>query len=218
MSIENNFFATDSCEWSNANYSECLCPLPQCPVSHFRFLSACRDDLDWKLHDSRIVPPPWSRLTFLPRLAVTWMLVWHPLTIRPTLNQGSSYFPAAVTLLVLYSPAQSVLRLHWDFRDGVWIVYGLLDCVSFVQIDKLFDCWSHVSNLPFTYINIWQLLTGVSMWPPSKKGGEGGCYKVVSTDNMNKNCKGDNLGVFFVILTAASWLVDRIAVYPLTSG
>ena len=77
MSIENNFFATDSCEWSNANYSECLCPLPQCPVSHFRFLSACRDDLDWKLHDSRIVPPPWSRLTFLPRLAVTWMLVWH---------------------------------------------------------------------------------------------------------------------------------------------
>ena len=77
MSIENNFFATDSCEWSNANYSECLCPLPQCPVSHFRFLSACRDDLDWKLHDSRIVPPPWSRLTFLPRLAVTWTLVWH---------------------------------------------------------------------------------------------------------------------------------------------
>ena len=77
MSIENNFFATDSCEWSNANYSECLSPLPQCPVSHFRFLSACRDDLDWKLHDSRIVPPPWSRLTFLPRLAVTWMLVWH---------------------------------------------------------------------------------------------------------------------------------------------
>ena len=139
-------------------------------------------------------------------------------TIRPMLNQGSSYFPAAVTLLVLYSPAQSVLRLHWDFRDGVWIVYGLLDCVSFVQIDKLFDCWSHVSNLPFTYIKIWQLLAGVSMWPPSKKGGEGGCYKVVSTDNMNKNCKGDNLGVFFVILTAASWLVDRIAVYPLTSG
>ena len=100
MSIENNFFATDSCEWSNANYSECLCPLPQCPVSHFRFLSACRDDLDWwevvhstlfglpldlynytnyiwKLHDSRIVPPPWLRLTFLPRLAVTWTLVWH---------------------------------------------------------------------------------------------------------------------------------------------
>ena len=37
-----------------------------------------------------------------------------------------------------------------------------------------------------------------------KKGGEGGCYKVVSTDNMNKNCKGDDLGVFFVILTAAS--------------
>ena len=89
-------------------------------------------------------------------------------TIRPTLNQGSSYFPAAVTLLVLYSPAQSVLRLHWDFRDGVWIVYGLLDCVSFVQIDKLFDCWSHVSNLPFTYIKIWQLLTGVLMWPQTK--------------------------------------------------
>ena len=58
-------------------------------------------------------------------------------TIRPTLNQGSSYFPAAVTLLVLYSPAQSVLRLHWDFRDGVWIVYGLLDCVVFVQNDKI---------------------------------------------------------------------------------
>ena len=77
MSIENNFLATDSCEWSNANYSECLCPLPQCPVSHFRFLSACRDDFDWKLHDSRIVPPPWSCLTFLPRLAVTWTLVWH---------------------------------------------------------------------------------------------------------------------------------------------
>ena len=37
-----------------------------------------------------------------------------------------------------------------------------------------------------------------------QKRGGGGCYKVVSTDNMNKNCKGDNLGVFFVILTAAS--------------
>ena len=36
-----------------------------------------------------------------------------------------------------------------------------------------------------------------------QKGG-GVCYKMVSTDNMNKNCKGDNLGVFFVILTAAS--------------
>ena len=41
---------------------------------------------------------------------------------------------------------------------------------------------------------------------------------MVSADNMNKNCKGDNLGVFFVILAAASWLVDWIAVYPLTSG
>ena len=37
-----------------------------------------------------------------------------------------------------------------------------------------------------------------------QKGGEGGCYKMVSADNMNKNCKGDDLGVFFAILTAAS--------------
>ena len=36
-----------------------------------------------------------------------------------------------------------------------------------------------------------------------QKGG-GDWYKMVSTDNMNKNCKGDDLGVFFVILTAAS--------------
>ena len=32
-------------------------------------------------------------------------------TIRPTLNQDSSYFPEAVTLLVLYSTARCVLRL-----------------------------------------------------------------------------------------------------------
>ena len=47
MSRENNFFACDSCEWSNTNYDECLCPLPWCPVSHFLFLSAVRDDLNW---------------------------------------------------------------------------------------------------------------------------------------------------------------------------
>ena len=47
MSRENNFFACDSCEWSNTNYNECLCPLPWCPVSHFLFLSAVWDDLDW---------------------------------------------------------------------------------------------------------------------------------------------------------------------------
>ena len=58
------------------------------------------------------------------------------------------------------------------------------------KMNKLCDCWSHLSNLTFTYVQMLQLLTG--------------CYKMVSTDNMNKNCKGDDLGVFFVILTAAS--------------
>ena len=117
MSIENNFFATDSCEWSNANYSECLCPLPQCPVSHFRFLSACRDDLDWKLHDSRIVPPPWGWLS----LECLFNIFRVSSTIRPTLNHGSSYFPAAVTLLVLYSLAQLCSdwnRIRWLWRDS----------------------------------------------------------------------------------------------------
>ena len=47
MSRENNFFVCDSCEWSNTNYNECLCPLPWCPVCHFLFLSADWDDLDW---------------------------------------------------------------------------------------------------------------------------------------------------------------------------
>ena len=116
MSIENNFFATDSCEWSNANYSECLCPLPQCPVSHFRFLSACRDDLYWKLHDSRIVPcRGWLSLERL------FDIFRVSSTIRPTLNQGSSYFPAAVTLLVLYSPAllcSNCNRIRWLWRDS----------------------------------------------------------------------------------------------------
>ena len=57
-------------------------------------------------------------------------------------------------------------------------------------MNKLCDCWSHLSNLTFTYIQMLQMLTG--------------CYKMVSTDNMKKNCKGDDFGVFFVIVTVAS--------------
>ena len=205
MSIENNFFATDSCEWSNANYSECLCPLPQCPVSHFRFLSACRDDLDWKLHDSRIVPPPWSRLTFLPRLAVTWMLVWHPLS-RPFDPRWIRVHPTSpqLSLFLFYILRHKVCS---DCTGISGMVCGLcMDCwIAFVlfKMNKLCDCWSHLSNLTFTYVQMLQLLIG--------------CPKMVSTDNTNKSCKGDEFGVFFVIVTATSWLADQIAVYPLTS-
>ena len=42
-------------------------------------------------------------------------------TIRPTLNHGSSYFPAAVTLLVLYSLAQLCSdwnRIRWLWRNS----------------------------------------------------------------------------------------------------
>ena len=68
--------------------------------------------------------------------------------------------------------------------DCVWIV------VSRFFRSKLCDCWSHLSNLTFTYVQMLQLLIG--------------CPKMVSTDNTNKNCKGDEFGVFFVIVTAAS--------------
>ena len=132
MSRENNFFACDSCEWSNTNYNECLCPLPWCPVSHFLFLSAVRDDLNWwevvSVHPFGVVLWLYNRtscmiLLLLLRLDRVWLscrgwLSFECLfnifclssTIRPTLNQGSSYFPAAVTLLVLYSLARRVLR------------------------------------------------------------------------------------------------------------
>ena len=65
-----------------------------------------------------------------------------------------------------------------------WIAFFLF------KMNKLCDCWSHLSNLTFTYVQMLQLLTG--------------CYKMVSTDIMNKSCKGDEFGVFFVIVTATS--------------
>ena len=71
--------------------------------------------------------------------------------------------------------------------DCVWIV-GLR--FFLFKMNKLCDCWSHLSNLTFTYVQMLQLLIG--------------CPKMVSTDNTNKNCKGDEFGVFFVIVTAAS--------------
>ena len=133
MSRENNFFACDSCEWSNTNYNECLCPLPWCPVSHFMFLSAVRDDLNWwevvSVHPFGVVLWLYNRtscmiLLLLLRLERVWLscrgwLSFECLfnvfrlssTIRPTLNQDSSCFPEAVTLLVLYSTARCVLRL-----------------------------------------------------------------------------------------------------------
>ena len=184
MSIENNFFATDSCEWSNANYSECLCPLPQCPVSHFRFLSACRDDLDWKLHDSCIVPPPWSRLTFLPRLAVTWTLVWHlscfldhsthaesGFILLPCGCHSSFLWPkmcSDCSWISCQCTANAVwyVVFGWAFK-GTRLTYEW-QCLGLVLDWHLFGTWSARIDLDATQIVMickFVFLGGLESWP-----------------------------------------------------
>ena len=133
MSRENNFFACDSCEWSNTNYNECLCPLPWCPVSHFLFLSAVRDDLNW-----------WEVFSVHPFGLVLWLYngtscmilllflhldrVWlAEVGCHLTACLTSFVFPrpfdprwirvhlTSLRLSLFFSLAQNVLRLQLDF-------------------------------------------------------------------------------------------------------
>ena len=65
---------------------------------------------------------------------------------------GAYLSGSLIVLFYILRPNCAPIAL--GFQEGLWIVYGLLDCVFSFKINKLFDCWSHVRNLPFTYIKI----------------------------------------------------------------
>ena len=110
MNRENNFFACDSCEWSNTNYNECLCPLPWCPVSHFLFLSAVRDDLNW-----------WEVVSVHPFGVVLWL-----------------YNHTSCMILLLGISPQSCTETDFEMKTSNFVLFLLISVVS-VHFRAIYD-------------------------------------------------------------------------------